>query len=76
MTTSAFDEYLKRRGVATKALARQAGVSAPTIRKWRRGSTYPQIDNARAVAEALGLTLDELADLIVGEPSTGDPPRL
>lgn len=70
MSPTAFDAYLNERKTGTKALSRASGVSAPAIRKWRQGGTYPQIDKARAVAIALDIPLDELAKLIMEQSSS------
>ena len=71
MSTTDFDAYLRQRLIGTKALSRASGVSAAAIRKWRQGGTYPQIDKARAVAATLGISLGELAEMILGQPARG-----
>jgi transcriptional regulator with XRE-family HTH domain len=43
------------------ALARLAGVPLSTLRDWEHGRRYMRLESAMRLADALGLTLDELA---------------
>lgn len=42
--------------------ATRIGVSRQTLSSWERGDTEPLLSQAHAMAEALGVTIDELAD--------------
>ena len=57
-------EAIKKARVAkryTKAdLARKTGLSYQTLDKWEKGKTYPNVFNLIPIADALGVTLDEL----------------
>lgn len=75
MMPTSFDAYLRSRGIGVRWLSRASGVSAPAIRKWRNGGTYPQIDKAKAVAVTLGIPLGELADMILEEDVGEDAGR-
>jgi transcriptional regulator with XRE-family HTH domain len=48
------------RGWSREKLAAEAGVSLNTIRNIELGPRLPTAENLRAVATALGLTLDEI----------------
>ena len=60
-------------------LARRAGLPAGTLRKYLRGQRLPTLPAAAAVARALGVSLDVLADAddIKGcyQPQPDPPPR-
>ena len=52
-------------------LGNRFGVSRATVQQWEReNGTMPKLDRITAVADALGLTLDEL---IANRSLTGDP---
>lgn len=42
------------------AVARQCGLSQPTISRWLNGKTEPKLADATAVAHALGRTIAEM----------------
>lgn len=50
----------KAAGYSQQGLAAAAGVPQTTISRWENGTTPHTIQNLIAVAEALGVTLDEL----------------
>lgn len=56
MTTfsSELRRAMTRRGIGTKALARDTGITATTISAWRSGRWSPRADKAALLAEALG----------------------
>jgi transcriptional regulator with XRE-family HTH domain len=58
-------ERLKRlrhaAGLSQSQLARAAGVPASTLRQWEQGRRLPSLEGFFAVADGLGVTLDELA---------------
>jgi transcriptional regulator with XRE-family HTH domain len=49
------------RGLSQAGLAEAAGVPVGTLRGWEYGRRTPLLDAACRVADALGITLDELA---------------
>ena len=50
----------KQRGFSQQQLADELGVSRQTISKWELNETQPELSQARKLAEALHLSLDEL----------------
>ena len=54
-----FDLLLRDRGMTQAALAQRAGLGTKTIGRIRRGEAL-RISNAKKIAEALGVSLDEL----------------
>jgi transcriptional regulator with XRE-family HTH domain len=50
-------------GLSQAALARAAGVPLGTLRGWEYGRRTPLLDAAARLAVALGVSLDELADI-------------
>lgn len=57
-----------------EALARAAGVSRGAVQGWEAGRRTPRLDVAISVADALGVTLDELAGRGDGPPAPSQPP--
>ena len=49
------------KGLSQTQLARAAQVPVGTLRNWERGRRTPLLDTAARVADALGVSLDELA---------------
>ena len=60
-----FSERLKQlraaAGITQQRLADLAGLSIGAIREYEQHLRYPILPNAAALADALGVTLDELA---------------
>lgn len=52
---------MARRGMTRKALAAATGVGLPAISHWAGGRCLPQLPQLIRLADALGVTLDELA---------------
>lgn len=56
---------MKRRrtalGLTQDALAKEVGIHGRQIRRYEAGDAVPTLDTARLIAEALGISLDELA---------------
>jgi transcriptional regulator with XRE-family HTH domain len=61
-------ELRRRAGLTQEGLARAAGVGTDAVRKWERGKRTPSFEMATKLAEALDVSLDELAGI-------GPPPR-
>ena len=53
------EELAKQKNVSMNKLGEQVGVSGAAINGWKNGS-YPKVDVAQKVAEALGVTVDYL----------------
>ena len=54
----------KAKGMRQKKLADALGVTQGTVSAWESGRWDPTVENLRAVAKVLGVTVDEL----IGEP--------
>lgn len=68
------DETLEALGVSGRELARRLGHDDDrVVRRWRK--TAPTWENAIAVAEALGASLDDLAGRATPAASADDPPQ-
>ena len=59
------DHYLKKSGMNQAELARRAGISRKAVSALVTGSnTMPYFDTAVAIADALDVTLGEMADMM------------
>lgn len=58
---SAVRVWREHRGLAGKALAAQAGISAPYLAQIEAGQREPSLSVLKALAAALGVGLDDLA---------------
>ena len=47
-------------GLSQAAVAKELGVSAPSVSQWETGSTWPKADRLLEVAALYGCTVDEL----------------
>lgn len=52
--------HLKRRGMTAAELARKTGVSKQVLSLWLNGSKPKNVDQVKSVADALGVTIDNL----------------
>lgn len=52
--------YRKRAGLSQEALAAKVGVSRQAVSKWEVGDSVPELDKLVALAQAFGVTTDEL----------------
>jgi len=50
----------EERGISRFALAIELGVTERTITRWESGQGSPSIDQAFAIADSLGVAIDEL----------------
>ena len=55
----------KARGLSQEELADAVGVSRQAVSKWELGESQPEVDKAVLLAQALGVTTDQL---LLGEP--------
>lgn len=51
---------LARAGMTADELAQTVGVSSNTMSNWMVGKTKPDIEQAKAIADKLGFTIDYL----------------
>jgi transcriptional regulator with XRE-family HTH domain len=56
-------ELRRRAGLTQEGLARASGVGTDAIRKYERGRRTPLFDQAIKLAQAMGVSLDELAGI-------------
>jgi transcriptional regulator with XRE-family HTH domain len=63
-----FKQLREANGLSQSQLARAAGVPVTSLQQWEQGRRTPLLDAAARVAEALDVSLDELAGI-------GSPPR-
>lgn len=61
---------MQRAGLTKAELARRCDVRWQTVHDWIRNQSIPEPDNWRSIAEATGVTLDELLGVAAGQ----DPP--
>jgi transcriptional regulator with XRE-family HTH domain len=67
----AFQKLMDSKGVNANLLAKNSGVSVNTIYTWQKGSS-PSLDKLIPIADALGVTLDELAGRVPPSASLTD----
>ncbi len=53
-------EARRRKGMSQAELAGLLSISFQAVSRWERGESMPEIYRLRPLAEALGITLDEL----------------
>lgn len=69
-------ELRAERGMSQEALAERLHVSRQAVTKWETSAGVPDVDNLLALADAFGLTLDELLGRTPGDPAAADEARL
>lgn len=50
----------KNKGYSQKRLSMRTGIPQTTIANWETGASFPTVINLIPIADALGVTLDEL----------------
>jgi transcriptional regulator with XRE-family HTH domain len=70
-----FKRLREAAGITQLALAERAGLPLGTVRNWEQGLRIPRFDHAIRVADALGISLDELAGREEGPPPAPEPKR-
>ena len=66
----------KMRSLTQEDVAEMAGVSRQAVAKWESGESVPDLEKCRLLAEAMGVSLDDLANHEPGEDmGFGVPPR-
>ena len=75
MTNRPFADWLQERlgerNLSGRTFARRLGLSTMTVYNWLRGESTPHSVNHAALAEALGITIDELRRAIGETPAPG-----
>lgn len=69
-------ELRAEQGMSQEALAERLHVSRQAVTKWETSAGVPDVDNLLALADAFGLTLDELLGRTPGDPTAADEARL
>lgn len=59
----------KEKKLSQTAVAEAVGISRDAISKYERGDIVPSVENARKIAEVLGVSLDYLVNTAAEEPS-------
>lgn len=62
----------KAAGLSQECLAERLDVERSTVQRWESGHTAPQPWHRPALAATLGISHDELADLLADQPSVDD----
>ena len=52
----------KEKNLTQQALADAIGVSRAAVANWETGQAQPDVENAKALREKLGITLDQIYD--------------
>ena len=65
----------KIRGFSQEALAEKVGVTRQTVSKWEVGESLPDLEKAAALAEALGVSVDELISYDQKKSQLPMPPK-
>ena len=64
--------YLERQGISPAELARRIDSPRSTVDALLKGrAKEPTLGKAKAIADALGVPLDEMADMVFGPPPEG-----
>ncbi len=66
--------YRKRAGLSQEALAERVGVSRQAVSRWELGDATPEVSKLVALAEAFGITTDQLLRGEGVEPEGEQPP--
>ncbi len=53
-------KFLNEKGIKKKELADKVGVKAPVVSNWLGSNYYPRPKTLQSIADALGVTVDEL----------------
>ncbi len=64
-------EWRERRALTQRDLAGQAGVTTASINRIENGVHEARLSTVRKLADALGVSVDELIDWEAGEPNPG-----
>lgn len=65
-------QYRKERGMTQKELAEHMNVTDKAVSKWERDLSCPDIHSVPKLAEALGVSVDDLMQSTQTKPSSAD----
>lgn len=65
-------QYRKERGMTQKELAEHMNVTDKAVSKWERDLSCPDIHSVPKLAEALGVSVDDLMQSTAAKPSSAD----
>ena len=65
-------QYRKERGMTQKELAEHMNVTDKAVSKWERDLSCPDIHSVPKLAEALGVSVDDLVQSTQTKPSSAD----
>jgi len=57
---SRIGEWIDKRGLKNKFIAKELGVSQEQVSKWRNNKAYPRLDKAFKLASLLSVKVDDL----------------
>lgn len=55
-----FEQLLQEKGVSAYRVAKETGISQPTLSDWKRGKSVPKLDKLQKLAAYFGVTVDYL----------------
>lgn len=56
------EKVLNERGITMYKLAKETGISTATLSHWKQGKYEPKYDKKRAIADYLGIPVEELIE--------------
>ena len=65
----------KLHNISQEELAERVGISRQTLSKYETGESVPDIERSKAIADAFGVSLDELVNYESGPDSLPVPPK-
>ena len=65
----------RQNGWSQEELAEKLGISRQTLSKYETGESVPDIERSKAIADAFGVSLDELVNYESGPDSLPVPPK-
>lgn len=68
---SNFEKLLKERGETAYKVAKETGISQPTLSDWKNGKSVPKADKLQKIADHFNVTLDYL--MTGKEPNQTEP---
>lgn len=70
---TAVQRLRRRQGITQEAFAFKAGVTIATLSRIERGVTTPAWTTLQDISTALGITMQDLASAVEGEPANPSP---
>jgi transcriptional regulator with XRE-family HTH domain len=60
------------KNITQRELARRIGIENPTISNWERGKDLPSMNMGISIANALGIPIDEISNMLIKERAERD----